>query len=127
MGSAPGSETERLSKLFVTLTEGFLTIPLNQSWTPYGKALRARQEIMDFIDDAIEHRRENPTNDALGLLIQTQDEDGNALTNEELQAQTLLLLFAGHENQCIYVDLSGDDVATASRCLAEITRRNRHR
>lgn len=97
MGSAPGSETERLSKLFVTLTEGFLTIPLNQSWTPYGKALRARQEIMDFIDDAIEHRRENPTNDALGLLIQTQDEDGNALTNEELQAQTLLLLFAGHE------------------------------
>lgn len=97
MGSAPGSENARLSKLFVTLTEGFLTIPINRAWTPYGKALKARQEIMDFIDEAIEHRRKNPTNDALGLLIQTEDEEGNALSNEELQAQTLLLLFAGHE------------------------------
>ena len=97
MGTAPGEETERLSKLFVTLTEGFLTIPLNRPWTPYGKALKAREEILEFIDGAIEHRRQNPTNDALGLLVQTRDEDGNALTNEELQAQTLLLLFAGHE------------------------------
>ena len=97
IGTAPGEETERLSKLFVTLTEGFLTIPLNRSWTPYGKALKARAEILKFIDGAIEHRRKNPTNDALGLLVQIRDEDGNALTNEELQAQTLLLLFAGHE------------------------------
>lgn len=97
MGSAPGAETERLSKLFVTLTEGFLTLPLRWSWTPYGKALAARREILDYIDEAIERRRKNPTNDALGLLVQTYDEDGNSLSNEELQAQTLLLLFAGHE------------------------------
>ncbi|MGJ3240246.1 MAG: cytochrome P450 [Anaerolineae bacterium] len=97
MGTVPGAETERLSRLFVTLTEGFLTIPFNWSWTPYGKALKARQEILDFIDGAIERRRQQPMNDALGLLVQTQDEEGNALTNEELQAQTLLLLFAGHE------------------------------
>ncbi|MEM9952354.1 MAG: cytochrome P450 [Chloroflexota bacterium] len=97
MGAAPGAETERLSKLFVTLTEGFLTVPINWSWMPYGKALSARREILDFIDDAIDERRKNPTNDALGLLVQTQDEEGNFLSNEELQAQTLLLLFAGHE------------------------------
>lgn len=97
LGSIPGEQTERLSKLFVTLTEGFLTIPFKWSWTPYGKALKARHEIMQFIDEAIEHRRKNLTNDALGLLLQTQDEEGNALSNEELQAQTLLLLFAGHE------------------------------
>ena len=97
MGSAPGAETERLSQLFVTLTEGFITIPLKWSRAPYGKALDARRQILDFIDEAVERRREDPTNDALGLLVQTRDEEGNSLSNHELQSQTLLLLFAGHE------------------------------
>jgi cytochrome P450 len=96
-GSAPGDETERLSRLFVALTSGFITVPLRWSWAPYGRALAARAELLRYIDHAIEHRRAHPTNDALSLLIQTRDEDGNALTNQELQAQTLLLLFAGHE------------------------------
>jgi cytochrome P450 len=96
-GSAPGDETERLSQLFNTLTGGFINIPLRWSWTPYGKALAARKELMAYIDRAIENRRNNPTNDALSLLIHTRDEDGNTLTNTELQSQTLLMLFAGHE------------------------------
>ncbi|MEM9809336.1 MAG: cytochrome P450 [Cyanobacteria bacterium P01_D01_bin.56] len=36
-------------------------------------------------------------NDALSLLIQTKDEDGNSLSIDELKDQVLLLLFAGHE------------------------------
>ncbi len=96
-GSEPGADTERLSHLFVTLTGGFVTVPARWSWTPYGKALAARAELLRYIDGAIENRRANPTNDALSLLVQTRDEDGNSLTNKELQAQTLLMLFAGHE------------------------------
>jgi cytochrome P450 len=96
-GSEPGDDIERLSKDFITLTRGFVTLPLRWSWTPYGKALQARENILAFIDEAIEHRRQYPTNDALSLLVQTRDEEGNALTNDELQAQTLLMLFAGHE------------------------------
>lgn len=96
-GSEPGDEIERLSRLFVTLTRGFITIPVRWPWTPYGKALSARAELLKYIDAAIENRRKNPTNDALSLLVQTRDEDGNGLTNHELQAQTLLMLFAGHE------------------------------
>ncbi|QPC81991.1 cytochrome P450 [Phototrophicus methaneseepsis] len=96
-GSQPGDDIERLSHLFVTLTRGFVTLPLRWSWTPYGRALAARQELLKYIDRAIENRRQNPTHDALSLLVQTRDEEGNALSNEELQAQTLLLLFAGHE------------------------------
>jgi retinoid hydroxylase len=96
MGQAP-QDLERLSKLFVTLTSGFITVPLKWAWTPYGKALSARRELMDYIDRAIEERRQHPSHDALGLLIETRDDEGNALSNEELQSQTLLLLFAGHE------------------------------
>ncbi|MCU0511805.1 MAG: cytochrome P450 [Anaerolineae bacterium] len=96
-GSAPGADTERLSQQFVTLTGGFISVPLRWPWTPYGKALRARAALLRYIDGAIEHRRAHPTDDALSLLVQTRDEEGHALTNQELQAQTLLLLFAGHE------------------------------
>lgn len=96
-GSAPGEELENLSRLFIQLTEGFISIPLRWSWTPFGKALKARQQILEYIDTAIENRRKNPTHDALGLLVATRDEEGNALSNEELRAQTLLMLFAGHE------------------------------
>lgn len=96
-GSAPGEETQRLSQLFNVLTSGFVSLPVNVSWLPYGKAVKAREELLIYIDGAIERRRQNPTNDALGLLVQTRDEEGNALTNKELRAQTLLLLFAGHE------------------------------
>lgn len=96
-GSAPGDETERLSRLFVELTRGFIMIPVRWGWTPYGKALRARDELLAYIDRAIEARRANPTGDALSLMVQTRDEDGNELTNRELRAQTLLMLFAGHE------------------------------
>jgi cytochrome P450 len=96
-GSDPGEETEYLSQQFDTLTKGFVTLPLRWSWTPYGKALEARENLLAYIDEAIENRRRNPTQDALSLLVETRDEDGNALTNKELRAQTLLLLFAGHE------------------------------
>lgn len=97
MGSEPGADTESLSHDFDVLTGGFVTVPIRASWSPYGRALAARQRLLAYIDKAIDNRRANPTNDALGLLVATRDEDGNALTNHELQAQTLLLLFAGHE------------------------------
>lgn len=96
-GSEPGDDIEALSRHFITLTRGFITVPLRWSWTPYGKALAARKHLLAYIDRAIENRRQNPTDDALSLLVHTRDEDGRGLTNHELQAQTLLLLFAGHE------------------------------
>ena len=96
-GSEPGAMTEYLSSLFTTMTKGFITIPLRASWTPYGKALKARDILLKHIRQAVEYRQENPTNDALSLMVQTRDEDGNSMTMDELQAQTLLMLFAGHE------------------------------
>ena len=44
-------------------------------------------------------RQQKPESDqdALGLLLQARDEDGNSLSLSELKDQVLLLLFAGHE------------------------------
>lgn len=86
-----------LSRLFTELTDGLTTLPINLPFTKYGKAIRARNAILKHIENAIHERQKSPTRDTLSLLIQTRDEDGNALTLKELKAQALLLLFAGHE------------------------------
>lgn len=97
IGTDAGADSARLSRLFTQMTKGFVTVPLRWSWTPYGRALQARDQLLTYIEKAVIHRQKNPMNDALGLLVQTRDDEGNQLTMEELKAQTLLLLFAGHE------------------------------
>ncbi len=90
LGSHPGEDTARLSQLFTTLTNGLFGLGLR-------KAIAARNEILDHLTQVIRDRQQNPTNDALSLLIQARDENGDALSLEEIRAQAMLLLFAGHE------------------------------
>ncbi len=90
LGSHPGEDTARLSQLFTTLTNGLFGLGLR-------KAIAARNEILDHLTQVIRDRQQNPTNDALSLLIQARDEDGESLSLEEIRAQAMLLLFAGHE------------------------------
>jgi cytochrome P450 len=97
IGSQPGPEVQHLSRLFTELTNGLTTLPLNLPFTPYGKALRARDALLQHIETAILERQQNPGTDALSLLVMSRDENGDALSMTELKAQALLLLFAGHE------------------------------
>jgi hypothetical protein len=52
--------------------------------------------LTDFFRGAVAERRSNKGNDLISLLIDIE-EDGEALTEEELYAQCVMLLFAGHE------------------------------
>ncbi|WP_088239928.1 cytochrome P450 [Calothrix rhizosoleniae] len=98
LGTKPGVESARLSDLFTTLTNGlFIINPLNLPFTTYGKAIAARNQILEHLTQVVRERQKNPTKDALSLLIQARDEEGNSLSAKELIAQAVLLLFAGHE------------------------------
>jgi retinoid hydroxylase len=90
LGSSPGPETVRLSQLFTTLTNGLFGLGMK-------RAIAARQQILQHLTQVIQQRQQHPTDDALSLLIQAEDEAGNRLTLEEICDQALLLLFAGHE------------------------------
>ncbi len=46
MGNKPGEMTGRLSQWFTELTAGLFALPLRWSWTTYGKALRARNQLL---------------------------------------------------------------------------------
>ncbi len=52
--------------------------------------------LTDFFRKAVAERRQNKGNDLISLLIDIEEE-GEALTEEELYAQCVQMLFAGHE------------------------------
>lgn len=98
VGLENGSET-KLGHLFEVWSQGLFSLPIDLPWTRFGRALASRkkmlQELENIIGERLEH--EETGNDALGILIQAEDEDGNKLSLDELKDQLLLLLFAGHE------------------------------
>jgi retinoid hydroxylase len=97
IGAKPGENTQTLSQDISALTQGFFAIPWKLPQTTYSKAIAARDRLLAHIETVVLERQQHPTNDALGLLVQSVDEEGNRLSMEELKVQALLLLFAGHE------------------------------
>jgi retinoid hydroxylase len=84
---------------FETWVSGLFSIPLNLPFTAFGKALKARENLLKSLEKIILERQQQPATeqDALGILLQAKDEEGNSLSLAELKDQILVLLFAGHE------------------------------
>lgn len=98
VGLDQGSAT-KLGEAFDTWCAGLFTLPLPLPWTAFGKALRCREELLEAIETIILERQKNDDlgQDALAILLQAKDENGQSLSLAELKDQVLLLLFAGHE------------------------------
>lgn len=98
VGLENGSQTE-LRYLFETWVQGLFTIPLSLPWTKFGRALESRKQLLAELEKIIQKRQKSNDlgNDALGVLMQAEDDEGNKLSVEELKDQLLNLLFAGHE------------------------------
>ncbi len=97
--SIDNASQNKLASDFETWCQGLFTLPINLPWTNFGKALKCRAKLLKAIETIIIDRQQQPShkNDALGILLDATDEEGNSLTIEELKDQILLLLFAGHE------------------------------
>jgi len=95
----------RLLNLFDSpLASAFLFLPwLRQdfgSWSPWGSFIRQRDKLDKLLYEEIAARRKqdlSDRNDILSLLITARDENGSAMTNEEVRDEIFTLLFAGHE------------------------------
>jgi cytochrome P450 len=69
-------------------------------WVPTPQKLRADRDIEkldEIVNTIINHRRQNPGDDLLSLLLATRDENGRPLSSQELRDEVIALLFAGHE------------------------------
>ena len=111
-GLDEGNRFDELRQLFTSLLD-FLNLPVMSAglffsflqkdwgtWSPWGRVLHLRRQIDDLIYAVIEERRaESNQNreDILSLMMSARDEDGKAMSDEELRDELISLLFAGHE------------------------------
>ena len=85
------------------------------------RANRAVIEMLDYLRDLTGHKRSNPGDDVLSMML-ASEEDGDKLSNEELLAQGMLLLVAGHETTR---NLIGNGLLTLLRHPEEMERLRR--
>jgi retinoid hydroxylase len=96
IGLETGARIDRLRELFYTLLYSDVETgeTVAEFWQRHSLI---RQELDGILLTMINARRENPTDDILGILVQAKDDDGNAFTDEQLLGQLHVLLIAGHE------------------------------
>lgn len=93
------NDITRLTEQFEIWVEGLFSIPINLPGTKFAKAWQARQKLLECLEQIIQERQASNDlgNDALGILLQAEDEAGQRLPLAELKDQILVLLFGGHE------------------------------
>ncbi|MDX2217194.1 MAG: cytochrome P450 [Oculatellaceae cyanobacterium bins.114] len=70
------------------------------TWSPWGQMKQRQRQVYQLLQAEISDRRVQNNEgrvDVLSLMMAARDEQGNALTDEELKDELLTLLFAGHE------------------------------
>jgi len=71
--------------------------------SPWDRWLQAKREMCELLDLAIDDRLRDaePRVDILSLLCQAKYEDGQAMSREDIYAELLTFLFAGHETTAL--------------------------
>ena len=87
IGLKTGPEVDRFRELFVHL--------LMQGMR--ARRSRLKDEVSHLLQLRIQERRVYPTDDVLGLLVQARNEQGKALSDEQIISHINILLVAGHE------------------------------
>lgn len=70
------------------------------AWSPWGRFLRQQKQIDQLIYAELQERRSHPDSsrsDILTLLMSATDEQGQAMTDQELRDELLTLLITGYE------------------------------
>ncbi|MBW4688159.1 MAG: cytochrome P450 [Komarekiella atlantica HA4396-MV6] len=104
IGKEPGPTSEAVGKITDTFIKGFSSVPINLGFNAYGQALRNRDWLLNYIDQAIAEHRQQPRQDLLGLLLSARSEDGSTLTDAQLRREIMHLFFAAYSG--FYVALT---------------------
>lgn len=93
---------EAFTAIMRAINKEYPLYSLLPAWVPvkrWGASRRAVEALKRITGSIIQERRASNTDrgDLLSMLLMARDEDGTKLTDEQVGAQTLSLLFAGHE------------------------------
>jgi cytochrome P450 len=123
----PDTEVNReLADLILTLTDAvirpdIILFKYNAGWTPYGRWVRRVQSAYEQLAALIEERRKGPQRlDALSIVCNTTDENGDFLTTTEIAGELHGFFSAGFETTALtmtwaLLTLIGVPVKSATR------------
>jgi cytochrome P450 len=101
-----GEQARQVNAAFTSIMRAINTeyplYSLLPSWFPvrrWGSSRRAVLDLQRITHSIVQERRSSSVDrgDLLSMLLLARDEDGTQLTDSQVSAQTLSLLFAGHE------------------------------
>ena len=118
-GASVGSASEEIGKIIDTFIKGFSAIPINLSWNAYGRALRSRDRLLKYIDQAIFQHRQQPQQDILQILLTARNEDGSNLSDLQLRREVLHLFFAAYSGIYVVLTLLSLTLAQHPEIMAE--------
>ena len=92
--------------------------------SPWGRFLRSRAALDEFIYEEIRLRRVEPgheeRDDVLSLLLGARDEDGEPMSDEELRDELVTVLGAGHETTATGLAWAVERLVRSPRALARL-------
>lgn len=94
-GLQSGPEVDQFREIFVQILNLGMVATDEEDYRRRLDQLKG--QLYDLLQPKIQERRKLPTNDVLGMLVRARDDQGNALSDEQLFAHTNILLVAGHE------------------------------
>jgi retinoid hydroxylase len=90
-------EIDRLRDLFFRLLRVHNDANVRAQEEAIAQIRQVRLALDDMLLSLIADRRLRPTDDILGMLVQSRDDEGRPFTDKQLLGQVHILLLAGHE------------------------------
>ncbi|PON94191.1 Cytochrome P450 [Trema orientale] len=90
---------EELKDNYSMVDKGYNSLPTNIPGTPYKKALLAREKLSKILSDIISERKEKKLveNDLLGCLLNSTDDKGEVLRDDQIADNIIGVLFAAQD------------------------------
>ncbi|OMO78944.1 Cytochrome P450 [Corchorus capsularis] len=90
---------EELKQNYLIVDKGYNSFPTKIPGTPYQKALLARKRLSEILSDIISERKEKKLleKDLLGCLLNSKDEKGEVLTDDQIADNIIGTLFAAQD------------------------------
>ena len=124
VGADSGEDVAYLSSLFTTLTSGLFSLfPVQWKWTKFGKAVTARDRLLEHLSQVVRQRQERPTQDVLSLLVQTRDEAGVGFTHVRTHRPGDATPICRTRNHHRHVDVVVSGIGSPPRNLTTSARR----
>jgi cytochrome P450 len=96
MGLEPGPVTEAMTRDYGLLLAGLAaTVPVRIHGTTYGRAMAARDRLLDSIRTIVEERRARPRADGLSRILSATAPDGRSYTDDEAVLEVHHIVVAG--------------------------------